>query len=332
MSEPHPAKSRRRSASHTPLGSLYAPTWWEKRFPWLDDALIKIDPGPLGAGVRRIFRPARGLVEALCLPVAIGIERIGKAAGEVRAACDRSGVRALRALPLPRMLQEWLWLRPLRLQEGGPESAQDVWRAQYRIVVPLSAIGAVLIHLALFVLWPTMGVAPSSSVTAELEAIEIPPDVEIPSPPQEIARPAVPVLATVDIDDDITIAPTTFEFGPVREPMPPPAAPAALESGPTLTPFTVAPEILNVDEVRMLLALECPTMLRDAGIGGEIVMWFFLDETGKVIEFRTARGSGHESLDAAALRVAGTIRFSAALNRDVYVPVWIQFPIVFSVR
>jgi len=134
MSEPYPAKSRRRSASHTPLGSLYAPTWWEKRFPWLDDALIKIDPGPLGAGVRRIFRPARGLVEALCLPVAIGIERIGKAAGEVRAVGDRSAVRALRALPLPGMLQEWLWLRPLRLQEGGPESAQDVWRAQYRIV------------------------------------------------------------------------------------------------------------------------------------------------------------------------------------------------------
>ena len=43
--------------------------------------------------------------------------------------------------------------------------------------------------------------------------IELPPEIEIPPPPEAISRPATPVMATADIDDDITIA----EYGMTRE-------------------------------------------------------------------------------------------------------------------
>jgi len=43
-------------------------------------------------------------------------------------------------------------------------------------------------------------------------------------------------------------------------------------------------------------------------------------------------GPSTRALDAAALAVADVYRFSAALNRDKVVPVWVSFPITFQVR
>ena len=53
---------------------------------------------------------------------------------------------------------------------------------------------------------------------------------------------------------------------------------------------------------------------------------------GEVQDFRVNRSSGHQALDNAALAVAGVYRFSAAINRDKKVPVWVQFAITFQVR
>ena len=77
---------------------------------------------------------------------------------------------------------------------------------------------------------------------------------------------------------------------------------------------------------------EYPPLLRDAGIGGRAVVFFFIDEEGSVQDFRISESSGHQALDDAALAVADVYRFSAALNRDKKVPVWVQFPITFQVR
>ena len=62
------------------------------------------------------------------------------------------------------------------------------------------------------------------------------------------------------------------------------------------------------------------------------VVFFFIDEDGAVQDFRISESSGHQALDDAALAVADVYRFSAALNRDKKVPVWVQFPITFQVR
>jgi protein TonB len=196
-----------------------------------------------------------------------------------------------------------------------------------------SMIAATLIHGGTFAFWPELTAEDFTFDSVEIEAIELPPEIEIPPPPQQISRPATPVMATAEIDEDITIAPTTFEENPVEELPPPPEEQATdLSSAPTFTPFTVAPTIQNRTEVIRAMEREYPPLLRDAGIGGSVRVFFFIDENGSVQDYRIDSSSGHQALDDAALAVADVYLFTAALNRDKKVPVWVSFPITFQVR
>ena len=196
-----------------------------------------------------------------------------------------------------------------------------------------SMIAATVMHGGTFAFWPELTAEDISFESEEIAAIELPPEIEIPPPPQAISRPATPVMATADIDEDITIAPTTFEENPVEDLPPPPEEVATdISSAPTFTPFTVAPSIQNRAEVVRAMEREYPPLLRDAGIGGTVRVFFFIDENGQVQDFRIDQSSGHQALDDAALAVADVYRFTAALNRDKKVPVWVSFPITFQVR
>ena len=196
-----------------------------------------------------------------------------------------------------------------------------------------SMIAATVIHFMTFAFWPELTAEDFSFEDIELEAIELPPEIEIPPPPQQIARPATPIIATADIDEDITIAPTTFEDNPVEDlPPPPEEAAVDLSAAPTFTPFTVAPSIMNRNEVVRAMEREYPPLLRDAGIGGTVLIYFFIDEEGRVQDRRVNESSGHQSLDDAALAVSEIYRFTPAMNRDKKVPVWVSFPITFQVR
>lgn len=213
------------------------------------------------------------------------------------------------------------------------ETANDKLKRTFSSWFWGSMIAATLLHAGTFAFWPELTAEDISFETAELEAIELPPEIEIPPPPQQISRPATPVMATAEIDEDITIAPTTFEENPIEDlPPPPEEAETDLSSAPTFTPFTVAPSILNRNDVVRAMEREYPPLLRDAGIGGQVRVYFFIDEDGVVQDTRIDQSSGHQALDDAALAVADVYRFSAALNRDKKVPVWVSFPITFQVR
>ena len=217
--------------------------------------------------------------------------------------------------------------------ETGP-TANDRMKQSFSTWFWTAMIAATVIHFSVFAFWPELTAADISYSATELEAIELPPEIEIPPPPQAIARPATPVIATTAIDEDITIAPTTFEDNPIEALPPPPAerTQTDISAAPTFTPFTVAPSILNRDEVVRTMEREYPPLLRDAGIGGTVKVYFFIDETGKVGDYRIDQTSGHTALDDAALKVASVYRFSPALNRDKRVPVWVSFGITFQVR
>lgn len=220
-----------------------------------------------------------------------------------------------------------------------PASANDRFKARFSSLLWTSMILATLVHFGAFVYWPKLTVQDLSLAPEELTTIELPPEIEIPPPPKSIARPATPVIAPTALEEDITIAPTTFEQNPVAELPPPMIAPAEeqtveddLASAPRFTPFTVAPEILNRDEVARALVDAYPPMLKRAGIGGTVTVFFFINQEGRVEDYRIQKSSGYEQLDDAALAVAGLYRFSPALNRDKKVPVWVLFPIDFNVR
>ncbi len=136
-------------------------------------------------------------------------------------------------------------------------------------------------------------------------------------------------LAT-DAAQETGVAARSEEAGEAREER---AAPATEDSGgPEFTPYTEKPEILNRAQVAEALVREYPPLLRDAGIGGTTLVWFFIDETGAVARTRLGQSSGHRELDAAALRVAQSVRFRPARNRGEPVSVWVALPITFTPR
>lgn len=98
------------------------------------------------------------------------------------------------------------------------------------------------------------------------------------------------------------------------------------------TPFTVAPRLLNMEDVREALVRAYTREMRDQGITGTATIWFFIDEEGRVDNTMVNESSGHPRLDEAALRVASVYRFSPAMNRDERVPVWVSLPISFQLR
>ena len=213
------------------------------------------------------------------------------------------------------------------------DTANDRFKRSFGAWFWGSMVAATILHMAVMAFFPNLSASDVSFAMDEFEAVELPPEIEIPPPPEQIQRPANPVISDAVIDEDITISPTTFEDNRPED-LPPPRADAGADigAGPTFTPFTVAPEVRNRQAVGRALEREYPPLLRDAGVGGTVLMYFFIDDTGVVQEYRVHESSGHNALDQAAMQVADVFEFSAAMNRDQRVPVWIQIPITFTTR
>ena len=213
------------------------------------------------------------------------------------------------------------------------QAANDRFKKSFNTWLWGSVLAATALHFAMFMFWPGMTAADVSIDSRVIEVVPITPDIPKPPEPEPISRPASPVVTTADISEDITIAPTTFEDNPVETlPEPPEDEAGNLIDRPTFTPMTVRPSLTNEREVQRALEREYPTILRDAGIGGTVIVQFFVDEEGIVRRTLVATSSGHASLDEAALRVASVFEFTPALNLDKIVPVWISIPITFRTR
>ncbi|HEY8468984.1 MAG TPA: energy transducer TonB [Longimicrobiales bacterium] len=74
-----------------------------------------------------------------------------------------------------------------------------------------------------------------------------------------------------------------------------------------------------------------PARLRDRGIGGDVLVWLFIDAQGEVKRVLVKESAGHPDLDRGALTVAAHMKFSPATKDGQRVPVWVQMPITFRV-
>jgi TonB family protein len=176
----------------------------------------------------------------------------------------------------------------------------------------LTALGGFLVGVACW--------APSSSDASEgatdAPVVELPPEV---------------VDAPASRTDPLLLTPPTVEE--IREVAVRATRQAEdIARAPTFTPYTVRPDIKNRLEVSRALEREYPPLLKDAGIGGTVQIWFFIDTGGEVRRLMVKESSGHKALDDAALRVAGSVAFTPARNREEAVPVWIALPITFSTK
>ena len=146
-----------------------------------------------------------------------------------------------------------------------------------------------------------------------------------------VAVPEPPTFQPPTVAEDYYTYTVTL-VPPPETPPTPGLAPADIEAAPTFTPFTVRPELTNSRAVGDAMEEAYPPLLRDAGIGGTVDVWFLIDEEGHVVRTQVDKSSGHKALDDAALTVANMIEFGPAFNRDKPVPVWISLPITFSGR
>jgi TonB family protein len=211
------------------------------------------------------------------------------------------------------------------------ETANDRFKRDCKACLWAGIILATVIHFGILVFFPPLGVADVGFGVVEFEAIELPPEVDIPPPPEQIQRPAVPVVATTDLEEEVTIAPTTFEENPVDQLPHPPSEAARLSERPVLTPFTVAPRLKDRDKAQRIVQSMYPKQLQEIDVGGLVLVWAFIDQTGVLENCVVRQSSGVELLDEAALAAVREFEFVPALLRDARVPVWISIPITFAV-
>lgn len=210
-------------------------------------------------------------------------------------------------------------------------TANDEFKQDFGNWLAIGVIAAVVAHFGLFILLPQFQAADLGVTSEELEAVELPPEVKIPPPPEQIARPATPKVATVELEEDVTIAPTTFEQNPVEN-LPPPPETGSPSDRPSFIPYDTPPRLKNAAEVQRLLQRYYPRNLKDAGIGGTVTLWIYVDESGKVQKSVVKESSGHAALDGAAQQVADAMVFQPAMNRDKRTDVWVSQNITFEVK
>ena len=227
---------------------------------------------------------------------------------------------------------------------------------------PLAVFTSTVVHAGLIALalWATSQIKETIEEDNTLAQIIQPDDPEPPPPPPPPPPPEnepPPVQAeVVDVPKGFqTLAPPTI----VPPDIPPPSTGPVIserdftgegvaggkstgkvtavtseniEAAPTFTPYTVSPQMKNTADVVRAMQRYYPPLLRDAGIGGTVIVWFLIDETGEVIKTQLKKTSGHTALDEAGLKVAEVAKFTPALNRDQKVKVWIELPVQFKTQ
>jgi periplasmic protein TonB len=196
-------------------------------------------------------------------------------------------------------------------------------------------LAAAAIHFAFLAFWPEMTAADYAITSRELEQVEIIQEFEIPPPPEQIQRPAIPIISTdINIAEDITIGEVTFSENPVSDLPPPPTGGGVnISDQPVFTPMEVRPSLRNSSVYQRALEQRYPPMLKDAGIGGTVTLWVFIDESGAVQQTRIYESSGYPQLDQVAESLMREVaQFNPAMNRDQRVPVWVQLGVTFTTR
>jgi protein TonB len=199
-------------------------------------------------------------------------------------------------------------------------SANIEFKAKYPKYVQISLLMALLIHAVAFAFWPEYVPGVYRLREEKLEVFDIPPEIEIPPPPEEIARPevAVEVEASDEASEDETIAPTFLDAENLP-PAPPPPPPE--------------PEMFFAFDTYPVVTRSAtpvyPELARKAEVEGTVVVMATIDESGNVMSAWIANTTA-EVLNQSALDAAYKFKFTPAKQRDVAVKATISIPFRFS--
>lgn len=180
--------------------------------------------------------------------------------------------------------------------------------------------------------------APPPEPEPELE----PEPVPEPGPPPILQQEEAPVELPEPPPQEPEPEPTPEPLPPLPEPVPetvsepdPPATPTP-EPTPTLPEPDVAAAPDNSDGVadvppapRRPIKPEYPLQARQEQWEGEVTCAVHISPHGRVLEADIVQGSGHEVLDAAALKAVRAARFSPALRRGRPVELRVRLTVSF---
>ncbi len=183
----------------------------------------------------------------------------------------------------------------------------------------LGMIAALAFVLAVFIILPKEFEVTPYTLRKEITTImeELPPELEKLAEPPPVARPQLPVAATVPEEAEATtIAPTEF---------------TEIIKKPELTEVPVVPfwKVEVKPKPEYIPQPTYPEAARLAGIEGTVVVEALVDVDGKIIDARILK-SANPALDEAALKAASQARFTPAKQRDMFVRVWVSIPFRFT--
>ena len=200
-------------------------------------------------------------------------------------------------------------------------SANFLFKQKYGKYFGMMLLISLICHLAFILGMPAINPEISVQQETSMEAVDLPPEVVIPPPPQPLAKPSIPQMAEEEIDEDITIEETT----------PPP--PDLIPEMPVVQEEEKAEEFLLVSEVRPKFKTsppqpKMPAYIARARVDVTTVIEFFVTKTGDVDpQTKIVTSSGYPELDEIAVDWAKKIKFFPALNRGEPVAVRVRIPI-----
>lgn len=106
---------------------------------------------------------------------------------------------------------------------------------------------------------------------------------------------------------------------------------AAQAERPTFVAFDTPPLLQNGGEIQQVLMRAYPRDLMNAGTGGRVEMWLYVDLSGAVANQEIKTSSGNDALDRAAMEVARQMRFRPASNQGELTAVWVSQWVTFHV-
>ncbi len=200
----------------------------------------------------------------------------------------------------------------------------DRSRIDYRRWLAPSVAASVAVHLVVLLFF----VAPVERIEAERpdDIVVIEERLTVPPPPSEPARPAEPVAAAEDVEEEITIPETELVQTEPTPPAPPYAFPDEGEDGFIFVPRTDEPRCRENCSGQAILE-HIPGSLRQAGVSCTLVLGLRIDTSGRVTATEILRSSENAACDRAAESWARTTVWTSAYNRDEPVTVWVAQPI-----
>lgn len=199
-------------------------------------------------------------------------------------------------------------------------SANFKFKAKYTRTLMVGIVAAAVIHITAVLSVPPMELTPFSLPESLIQAIDIPDDIVIPPPPDEIERPVLPTEMVIsdDVSMDETIPETDFN------PFAPPEIPDDFGGGDAFYAFDSPPTAIK------RVTPEYPELASAAGATGTVLVEIIVDKNGRVISARVIKSDTIKSLEEAARKAAMDWLFNPAKQRDLPVKAKIVIPFEFG--